>query len=150
MAVFMRSHRSRLGATLAEGIVAMFVSGLFLSLLPGLYLTGTRVWQRETSKLAASGSADFALQRMKDDIRIARRAVVSSDGSSLSLVLPMRSYDAALGCEANVIDEQGMLQDGNCVQYYLLADSESASSGRTLYRRVVAPGGDVLRSTTLV
>jgi hypothetical protein len=149
MTMLPRSHRSRFGATLAESIVAMCVSALFLSLLPGFYLTGIKVWQREGSKLTASGRADFALERMKEDVRTARSAVVSSDGQSLALVLPMRAFDSELGCEANVIDEQGMLQDGDVVQYFLLQDSSSVGSGRTLHRRVVAPGGTVRKSTLL-
>jgi hypothetical protein len=127
----------------------MFVSLMFLSLLPGFYVTGIKVWQRERSKLTASGRADFALERMKEDTRTARSASVSSDGRSLSLVMPMRAYDSELGCEANVIDEQGFLQDGDCVQYFLLDDSSSAASGSTLYRRVVAPSGTVRKSTAL-
>jgi hypothetical protein len=145
----LRSCRSRLGATLAEGIVAMFVSLMFLSLLPGFYTAGIEAWQRESGKLSASGGADFAIERMKEDMRSARSASVSTDGTVLLLVMPLRAYDSALGREANVIGAQGLLQDGNSVQYFLLQDASCAGCGSTLCRRVIDPDGNVLRSAVL-
>jgi hypothetical protein len=145
----LRIYRSHLGATLAEGIVAMFVSLMFLALLPGFYTAGIQSWQRESGKLSASGGADFAIERMKDDMRSARSASVSADGTTLVLVMPLRAYDSALGREANVISAHGLLQDGNTVQYFLLQDASSAGCGSTLYRRVLDTSGNVLRSAVL-
>ncbi len=137
-----RSHRYLLGATLAEGLVVMMISTLFMSVLPGFHLTYVKIWRRESAKLGAVESADFALRRIQDDVRNARRAIVSSDGSAVTLVQPLRAYDSELGREVNVLDSQDCLQDGDLIQYYLVQEAASGT-GRTLYRRVVRVTGSV-------
>jgi len=140
MTTLPRFRRSRFGATLAEGILAVFISSMFLSVLPGFYLTSVKIWQREGSQLEAVRTADFAVRRMEEDVRNARRAVVSTDGRTLVLVLPARQYDATLGREVNVLDSNGYLQDGDLIQYYLQADT---GSDPVMYRRVVQSDGTV-------
>ncbi|MCJ7751747.1 MAG: hypothetical protein MUQ65_11745, partial [Armatimonadetes bacterium] len=83
-----RIRRSRFGGTLAEGILAVFISTMFLSVLPGFYFTSVKIWQRESGELEAVRSADFALQRMDEDVRNARSVAISSDGTMLTLTLP--------------------------------------------------------------
>lgn len=133
-----RSGGARFGASLAEGMLAMMISAMFLSVLPGFYLTSVKVWQRESSELEAAGAADFALNRMEEDVRNARRVTVSSDGTSVTLTLPLRAYDAALGRKVNVLDAHGNLVDGDSVQYYYVPDSYSTGSHEgNLYRRFI-------------
>jgi len=55
-----RFHHSWFGAVLAEGIMAVVVSSLVLSMLPGFYVAYVKLWQRETGKLGAAQRADFA------------------------------------------------------------------------------------------
>jgi len=140
----MRFRHSWLGAVLAEGIMAVVVSSLVLSTLPGFYVTYVKLWQRETGKIGAAQRADFALERMKDDVRNARRAVLSSDGTRLTLTLPQKAYSASLDRAVNALDAQGDLIDGDRVQYYFMQDPHgTGSSGGALYRRVVhADGSD--------
>jgi len=137
-----RFHHSWFGAVLAEGIMAVVVSSLVLSMLPGFYVAYVKLWQRETGKLGAAQRADFALERMKDDVRNARRAILSSDGRTLALTLPLRTYDASLNRAVNALDAQGQLVDGDSVHYYFVQDPHSTgSTGGALYRRVVHADG---------
>jgi hypothetical protein len=123
-------------------MVAMMVSALFLSVLPGFYLSSVKIWQRENSELEAAGAADFALNRMEEDVRNARRVVVASDGTSVTLTLPLRAYDADLGRKVNVLDAHGSLVDGDSVQYYYVSDGSSTGSHEgSLYRRFIYANG---------
>jgi len=128
------------GATLTEGIVVMMISTLFLSVLPGFHLTYVKIWQRESAELGALHRANFALRRMQDDVRNARRVVVSTDGTALTLVQPLRAYDSTLDKDVNQVDDEGNLQDGDLIQYYLV-QTASGHVGATMYRRVVHPSG---------
>ena len=131
-------RRSVRGVTLAEGVMVILIGGLLLSVLPGYYTTYIRVWQRETGKLGAVRRADFAVQRMHEDIRTARSAVPSSDGTSLTVALPLQAYDSDLGRMVNMLDGSGSLVDGNIVQYYFTQDPDgTGSSGGAISRRVV-------------
>jgi hypothetical protein len=133
-----RPARSRFGASLAEGMIAMLISCMFLSVLPGFYLTSIKIWQRETSELEAAGTADFALTRMEEDVRNARSVAVSADGEQVTLTLPLRAYHPGLGREVNVTDSNGWLVDGDCVQYYYAeAGYGTEDYEGSLYRRVI-------------
>ncbi len=138
----LRPRMSWLGASLTEGIVVMVISTLFLSVLPGFHLAYVRIWQRESAKLGATQRADFALRRMQDDVRNARSVVVSSAGDSLTLVEPLRAYDATLNREVNVLTADDQLQDGDRISYYL-AYSASSNTGATMYRRITHPDGTI-------
>jgi hypothetical protein len=137
-----RRKRSRLGATLAEGIVAVFISSIFLSVLPAFYQTSVKVWQRESSEMAVVQTADFAVKRMEEDVRNARSVSVSSDGLTVTLTLPLKAYDSDLGREVNVLCD-GWLVDGDQVQYYFVYDTSTSSYSceGALYRRVILAGG---------
>jgi predicted RNA-binding Zn-ribbon protein involved in translation (DUF1610 family) len=127
---------------LAEAAMATVVGFLILSVIPGFYFTSIKLWQRGTGRLGAVAQADLALHRMEDDIRSARTAVISSDGSSLQLVLPMRSYDASLGREVIALNDSGSLTDGDQVNYYFLQDPHgTGTTGGGVYRRVVHQDG---------
>ena len=130
------------GTALCEWIMAMFISGLLFSVLPGFYFGYIKVWGRETSRLAGVERADLVLQRMQEEIRNARTATVSSDGTALGIVLPNRHYDAAVGRPVNDIDASGQLVDGDQVHYYFLADpgGTGADSGG-FFRRVQRADG---------
>lgn len=138
-----RPGRSRLGATLAEGLVSLFISTIFLSVLPAFYQTSVQVWQRESSQLQARHTADFALKRMEEDVRNARSVTVSSNGLLVTLTLPLKAYDSDLGREVNVLDSNGWLLDGDQVQYYFSYDvsSSSGSYEGAMYRRVIRADG---------
>jgi len=137
-----RSAGARFGATLAEGMLAMMISAMFLSVLPGFYLTSVKVWQRESSELEAAGAANFALNRMTEDVRNARGCAVSADGNRVTLTLPLRTYDAALGREVNTLDANGQLMAGERVQYYYSTDAYATGSYEgSLYRRVIQIDG---------
>jgi Tfp pilus assembly protein PilW len=141
MAVRMsRTKRSRLGATLAEGIVAMLISTLFLSVLPAFYHTSVRIWQRETAELQVSQTADFVLKRMEEDVRNARSVYVSSSGLEVVLTLPLKAYDSELGREVNVLSG-GYLVNGDQVEYYFVHNTAESSVEGAIYRRVVDSGG---------
>ena len=118
--------------------MVMVIGGLLLSVLPGYYLTYVRIWQRETGRLGAVQRTDFALERIQEDIRNARRVSLSYDGASLALTMPLRAYDATLGRNVNVLDQTtGTLSDGDQITYYFLQDPDgTGSSGGTIYRRV--------------
>jgi DNA-directed RNA polymerase subunit RPC12/RpoP len=134
-----RIHRSR-GAVLAEVIMVGVVGSLLLSVLPGFYLGYIKLWQRETARLGSVQQADFAVRRMQEDIRNARNLVISSDGSSITVVLPKRSYDATLGRMVNVLDSNGSLINGDQVQYYYTPNT-AGSAGGAIYRRVIRLDG---------
>jgi len=138
----LRIHRPSFGAALAEGLVVIFISSMFLSVLPGFYLTYVKVWQREAAELGVVHSADFALRRMHDDVRNARNALLSSDGTTLTLTLPKKVYDSEFGRPINAVDAAGSLIDGDTVQYYFLQDPDGkGSAGGSLYRRVIHSDG---------
>jgi len=134
-------NRSRFGATLAEGILAVFISSMFLSVLPGFYFTSVKIWQQESSELEAVRTADFALRRMEEDVRNARSVAISSDGTLLTLTLPLQDYDAALGRSVNVLDSQGWLMDGDRIEYAITDDLTSDGYDPAMYRRVIRADG---------
>ena len=136
-----RIRRSRFGGTLAEGILAVFISTMFLSVLPGFYFTSVKIWQRECGELEAVRSADFALQRMDEDVRNARSVAISSDGTMLTLTLPLQGYDAALERYVNVLDSNGWLTDGDRIEYSISDDATSDGYDPTMYRRVIRADG---------
>jgi len=136
-----RIRRSRFGGTLAEVIVSVFISTLFLSVLPSFYFTSVKIWQRECGELEAVRSADFALQRMDEDVRNARSVAISSDGTMLTLTLPRQGYDAALGRYVNVLDSNGWLTDGDRIEYSISDDATSDGYDPTMYRRVIRADG---------
>lgn len=135
-----RIRRSRLGATLAEGIVAMFIGTLFLSVLPAFYHTSVKIWQRETAELQVSQTADFVLERMEEDVRNARSVYVSYSGLEVVLTLPLQAYDSELGREVNVLAD-GWLVNGDQVEYYFVHNTVESSVEGAIYRRVVDSGG---------
>ena len=138
----LRLRRSSFGATLAEGITAVGIAGMFLSIVPGFYFSSLKIWQRGTGRLGAVQRADFALRRTHDDIRNARAAVLSTDGTALALILPQKAHDAELGRSVNALDAEGSLTDGDIVQYSFTPDPHGTGSrGGAIYRRVVHPDG---------
>jgi len=136
-----RIRRSRFGGTLAEGILAVFISTMFLSVLPGFYFTSVKIWQRECGELEAVRSADFALKRMDEDVRNARSVAISSDGTMLTLTLPRQGYDAALGRYVNILDSHGWLMDGDRIEYSIADHHTSDGSDPTMHRRVIRADG---------
>ncbi len=136
-------HRPSRGVSIAEGLMVMVIGGLLLSVLPGYYLTYVRIWQRETGRLGAVQRTDFALERIAEDIRNARRVTLSSDGTSMVLTMPLRAYDATLGRDVNVLDPiAGALSDGDQITYYFLQDPDATgSTGGAIYRRLYPLGG---------
>jgi len=116
--------------------MVMVIGGILLSVLPGYYLTYVRIWQRETGRLGAVQRADFALERIENDIRNARGVALSYDGTSLALTLPLRAYDATLGRDVNVLDETvGTLADGDQIIYSFVQDPDGTGSrGGAIYR----------------
>jgi len=139
---FAETLARRRGAGLAEGLMAIVVSMLVLSVVPAFYRTSIELWQRETGRLGAVEKADLLLMRMQDDIRNARRANLSSDGRAMTVVLPARTYDTSLSHEVNVLDASGSLVDGNQIQYYFVLDPQgTGSQGGAIYRRLVRPDG---------
>jgi Tfp pilus assembly protein PilW len=135
-----RTRRSRLGATLAEGIVAMLISGLFLSVLPAFYQSSVKVWQRESSELSVAETADFALKRMEEDVRNARSVYVSTSGLEVVLTQPLQAYDSELGRKVNVLAD-GWLVNGDRVEYYFVHNTATGSTEGAIYRRVLDPDG---------
>jgi len=135
------SHRSR-GAVLAEVIMFGVIGSLLLTVLPGFCLGYVKLWQRDSARLGSVQRADFALRRMQEDVRNARSLVVSSDGTSITLTLPKRSYDATLGRMVNDLDAAGSLVDGDRVSYFFIQDS--GSRGGAIYRQVTRPDGTQL------
>lgn len=144
MARSLRPTGPSFGGSLAESLVVMTIGTLFLAMLPAFYLGYVKLWQRESSEIGVTQSGDFALRRMQEDVRSARSVAVSSDGTSVSLTLPLRAYDSGYGREVNVLDSQGQLVDGPTVQYYFVADDPtSPCPSGPLYRRVTLPDGTV-------
>lgn len=120
----------------------MMISSMFLSVLPGFYLTSVKIWQRESSELEASGAANFALNRMVEDVRNARSCAVSADGKLVTLTLPLRAYDADLAREVNALDANGQLMDGDRVQYYYSTQAYATGNYEgNLYRRIIHVDG---------
>ena len=136
-----RIRRSRFGGTLAEGILAVFISTMFLSVLPGFYFTSVKIWQRECGELEAVRSADYALKRMDEDVRNARSVAISSDGTMLTLTLPLQGYDATLGRDVNILDSNGWLTDGDKIEYSITDDLTVDGYDPAMYRRVIHTDG---------
>ena len=136
-----RIRRSRFGGSLAEVILAMLISTMFLFVLPGFYFTSVKIWQRECGELDAVRSADFALRRMNEDVRNARSVAISSDGDLLRLTLPLRGYDATLGRYVNVLDSSGWLIDGDRIEYAITHNHTRDGDDPTMYRRVIRADG---------
>ena len=141
-------NRSRLGATLAEGILSVLISSMFLSVLPGFYLTSVKIWQQESSELEAVRTADFALRRMEEDVRNARSVAISSDGTLVTLTLPLRAYDSTLGRDVNVLDSNGWLMDGDRIEYSITCDS--TSDGDAVMRRGVVHADGTVEAPRIV
>ena len=122
--------------------MVIVITGLLLSVLPGYYLTYVRIWQRETGRLGAVQHTDFALERIHNDIRSARGVTLSSDGTYLTLTMPLRAYDSSLDQMVNVLDASGSLADGDHIHYYYVQDPDgTGSTGGTIYRKVNPAGG---------
>jgi len=136
------SSRPSRGAAIAECLMAMTVSALILSVIPAFYVTSVKLWQRDTGRLGAVAQANIVLYRMQDEIRNARRTVLSSDGTSVTLVLPTQAYDSSLGRKVNVLNASGSLTDGDQIRYYFALDPHgTGSTGGAVYRRVTYAGG---------
>ena len=133
-----RSRRPR-GVMLAEFAMTCAIGGLILSVLPAFYMASAKLWQRETGEIGAREQADMAIQRMKKELRNSRSTAISSDGGTLTLVLPAVSGASTSQQSATVFNSEGRLVDGDRVEYYFQADSGSA--GGSIYRRVTHPDG---------
>lgn len=136
-----RTRRSCFGGSLAEGILSVFISTMFLAVLPGFYFTSVKIWQRECAELESVRSSDFALKRMDEDVRNARSVAISSDGATLTLTLPLQGYDAAIGRYVNVLDSSGSLVDGDRIEYSISYDHTSGAYDPTMYRRLIRADG---------
>jgi hypothetical protein len=127
---------------LPEVLAATVICGLVLAALPAFYHISTRIWGRETARLQVVQRSEVTLQRIARDIRNAREFAVSSDGRQLTLLLPRRTFDSAIGADINQLTADGQLLDGNCVTYYWSANGGSSSlNGGTIRRRELDPDG---------
>jgi type II secretory pathway component PulJ len=130
----LRSNRRRRAAVLSELILAMFISSLIFTVLPGFYFTYVKIWSRESSRVESIAKATMVIQRMEKEVRNARGLSVSSDGRSLTIVLPKQRYDSSAGRLVNDVDQNGQLVDGDRVQYYVATNPDAP--GTAFYRRV--------------
>ncbi len=141
---FTRIVRCSRGMVLAEALMGATIGGLILSVLPAFYITQIKIWTREAGRLGAIQSADFAIRRMKEEVRNAKNILVSDDALSMTAVLPARTYDSELGTQVNTLDADGQLTDGNHVHYYF--QYNNGSNGGTLYRRLDLADGTAGRA----
>jgi hypothetical protein len=114
----MRRYLKRRGATLPE---LMVVIGSFAFLLAGVVAMGVSSaseWGRGSTKLIADNDASLALQKLAKDARIGIRCYVNTDGTQLSVVLPVANAQG---------DFDRFTEDPAHVRYYL--------SSNTLYRQ---------------
>ncbi len=130
--------RSR-GFVLAEFAMTCGIGAMVLSVLPAFYMASTGVFGRETSELGAREQAEMTIHRVKKELRNSRSTTVSTDGRTLTLVLPEVSGEAASEESTTVFNSQGGLVDGDRVRYYY--QSESGSSGGSIYRDVTHSDG---------
>lgn len=150
MRTHIRAISSSRGAVLAEAIMATVVGGLLLSTVSAFYLGYIKIWQRETGRVGAVRRADFVLRRMQNEVRNAKGLTLSSEGNSLTVVLPKRCYDAEVGRDVNEFDSQGQLVDGAQVEYSFVPDGSGSEQGAyAIHRRVMLADGTV-RSPELV
>jgi len=130
------------GAVLAELVMTTIIGALLLSVLPGFYFAYIKLWRQETARLGASEQATQVIRTMKTDIRNARRATLSSDGTVLTLMMPMLAYDADLQVMSVAVGADGGQIDGDVIEYYFEQDpNHTGSSGGNVYRRVTRAGG---------
>jgi hypothetical protein len=118
------------------------VGGLLLSVLPGFYFAYVNLWRQETARLGASQRSSFVVRRMKADIRNARNVAVSSDGTRVTLTMPMLVYDSDCQTMSVAIDAQGNQIDGDTITYYFEQDPNgTGSAGGNIYRQVTRTSG---------
>jgi Tfp pilus assembly protein PilW len=127
------------GVVLAEFAMSCAIGGLVLSVLPAFYLASTRLYQRETGEIGAREQTALGVMRMKKELRNARSTSISSDGRTLTLVLPAISGTWSSSESMAIFDSQGQLINGDQVQYYFQGDS--GSTGGCLFRRVTHASG---------
>ena len=127
------------GVMLAEFAMSCAIGGLVLSVLPAFYLASTKLYRRETSEIGARERAELSIVRMKKELRNARSTSISSDGRTLTIVLPAISGTWSSSESMAVFDSQGQLINGDQVQYYF--QSDSGSTGGSLFRRVTHANG---------
>jgi hypothetical protein len=125
-----------------ELIMSTIVGGLLLAVLPTFYLAYIKLWRQETARLGASQQASQVVRTMKTDIRNARSIAVSSDGRTLTLVMPKLAMDPDLHVMSVVIGADGCQIDGDTVTYYFQQDpNHTGSRGGNIYRRVTLANG---------
>jgi hypothetical protein len=125
-----------------ELIMTTIVGGLLLSVLPTFYFAYIKLWRQETARLGASEQANRVVRTMKTDIRNARAATVSSDGTTLTLVMPLLAYDPDFHVMAPAIGEDGGLINGDTIVYYFQRDpNHTGSTGGNVYRRITRANG---------
>jgi Tfp pilus assembly protein PilW len=124
---------------LAEFAVACAIGGMVLSVLPAFYLASTKLWQRESSEIGAREQSELAIVRVKKELRNARSTTISSEGKTLTLVLPAVSGSCSSAESTAVFNAEGQLIDGDRVDYYFQA--QSGSAGGSILRRVTHSDG---------
>ncbi|MFB3881759.1 MAG: hypothetical protein ACE149_10870 [Armatimonadota bacterium] len=127
------------GVVLAEFAMTCVIGGMVLSVLPAFYLASTKVWQRETGEIGAREEADLAIVRMKKELRNARSTSISSDGLSMTLVLPALSGSRLSTETKPLFNSEGQLINGDQVRYYYQA--QPGSAGGTVFRQVTHSNG---------
>ncbi len=133
---------SRRGAVLAELVMTTIVGTLLLSVLPGFYFAYIKLWRQEAARLGASEQATRVIRTIKSDIRNARSATPSSDGTALTLVMPVLAYDPDYQVMSVAIGADGGQIDGDTIEYYFEQDpNHTGSTGGNVYRRVTRAGG---------
>ncbi len=103
------ARSTRRGAGLVEVIV---VSGLFVVLLFGLVTVGVNAasqYATDSSKMMADSDASMALQSIARDVRNGIRATVSSDGRSITVVMPV----------VNTQGDYDRYAEGSLARYFL-------------------------------
>ena len=87
----MVSRRLEQGVTLVEVLVVSAVVAIVVgSVTMGLTEAGTRVWTQTDGQLTTLNGAQAALDRLSQDLRIARQPVTCSTGGSLSFTRLVR------------------------------------------------------------
>jgi Tfp pilus assembly protein PilW len=135
-------RRTSRGAMLAELIMSTVVGLLLLSVLPGFYFAYVRLWRQETARLGASQRSSFVVRRMKLDIRNARKAATSPDGTILTLTMPMLIYDSGCNVMGVAVAADGSQIDGDTITYYFERDPNgTGSAGGNIYRQLTRASG---------
>ncbi len=119
----MKITKNRAGFTVLELVVSTAIITMAGAALLGILLGSLNGWSSGTSKESANSHATVALQKLSNDIRGARSAQISADGSRLTVTFPALIEDA--GTQQKIYD---LSANDPTPRYYYVSNSNLLKS----------------------